>query len=90
MKSLILIVASIFSLNVMAGGLNPDKYCAKTKDGKVIVMHEGKTVTSTVTLTNGVQIMTDGTIVKKDGTKTMIKEGQCADANGDIMKEEKK
>lgn len=63
---------------------NPaNSYCAKMKDGMLRVEHEGTILTEDVTLANGTQIKTDGTIIKKDGTRNMLKEGQCVDLNGD-------
>ena len=92
MKTIGLIIAAgMLSLNALAGGIkaNPDKYCTKMEGGKMVVMHEGKTITKDVTLANGTVVKTDGTIVKKDGTKTMLKDGQCVDKNGAVMEEQK-
>jgi hypothetical protein len=88
-KIAILLAAAAFSFNVMAG--NPgddkdkshgDKYCAKKKDGKVVVMHKGDPITSNVTLDDGRIIKPDGAIVEKDGSWAMIKEGQCFSKSG--------
>ena len=91
MKFTSLILACFFSLHIIAGDpdlkKNDDKYCAKVKDGKVAVMHDGNPITGTVTLTNGTQVMTDGTIVMRDGTKTTLKEDECVDKDGKITKE---
>ncbi len=93
MKFTSIIIACFLSLNIVAGDpdkkKDDDKYCAKIKDGKVSVMHEGNPITGTVTLTNGTQIMTDGTIVNRDGTKSVLKEGECADKDGKINPREK-
>ncbi|MGZ4057605.1 MAG: DUF6799 domain-containing protein [Bacteroidia bacterium] len=91
-----LIAACTFSLNVMAGDgktasdEHPNKYCAKVKEGKTVVMHNGMTMTADATLANGTQVKTDGTIIKKDGTKTMLKAGQCVDLDGKVMDEKSK
>jgi hypothetical protein len=61
---------------------NPDKYCAQLKDGVIKVMHDGQELTADITLENGTQIRTDGTVVKKDGSVSVLKEGQCMDVNG--------
>lgn len=61
---------------------DPDKYCAQLKDGVIKVVHDGQELTSDITLDNGTRIRTDGTVVKKDGTVTVLKEGQCIDVNG--------
>jgi hypothetical protein len=89
----LLITTAIFSINVIAGGdnhgsnANSDKYCTKSKDGKLMIMHEGTTITSDVTLANGVKIKTDGSVIKSDGSKMMLKDGECIDKNGKVMKD---
>ena len=93
---LFLIAASLFSINAIAGHdtnlskAHPNKYCAKMKDGKFTIMHEGNAIMSDVTLTNGTIIKMDGTIIKKDGTKTILKQGECIDNEGKIMEEKHK
>lgn len=92
MKKLMLIAACAFSVMVFAGNdLNhPDKYCAHMKDGRLVVMHEGKALTSDVTLSNGTVVKMDGTVIKKDGTRTMLKEWECVDLDGKVMEEKTK
>lgn len=34
-------------------------------------------------LSNGIRVMSDGTIVQKDGTKSMLEEGQCLNKAGE-------
>ncbi len=92
MKSVfILIGACFFSFSAMAGDdamvYHPAKYCAKMKDGKLVVMHEGRQLAYEATLTNGTKIKTDGTIIKKDGSTVMLKNGECIDKEGKIMEE---
>ncbi len=90
MKLFSILTACILSLNIMAGNGDPkdhDKYCAKVKDGKAVVMHDGTPISGTVTLTDGTQVMTDGTVVMRDGTKVMLKENECIDKDGKITKE---
>src|SRR3954469_8304276 len=95
MQKSILIMACIFAFSAFAGedGIvsinHPEKYCAKIKDGKLIVMHQGNAMISDVTLANGTQIKTDGTIITKDGNTLMLKEGECADKDGKVMMEKK-
>jgi hypothetical protein len=89
MKTLCMaIIAGMLSFNTIAGGNtkeNPTKYCSEMKDGKLVVMHEGKVITADVTLADGTMVKMDATIVKKDGSKSMLKEGQCIDKNGVVM-----
>lgn len=63
---------------------NPNQYCAKMKDGKLVVMHEGKAITGDVFLKNGTTIKPDGTVITKEGVRTVLKEGSCIDADGKI------
>jgi|SRR5882757_172634 len=84
-----LFIAIFFSMTLMAGNPknHPDKYCAKLKDGKKTIMHEGTAITSEVTLNNGARIQLDGTIIKSDGSTTMLQEGECISKDGVIATE---
>ncbi len=59
-------------------------FCAKLKDGVVVVTHEGTEITSEVVLDDGTRIQTNGTVIKKDGSKETLKVGQCVDMKGNI------
>ncbi len=65
-------------------GVDPDKYCAEFKDGLLYVTHNGTRMTEDVKLDNGTIIHTDATVHKKDGTVTVLKEGQCVNVEGNI------
>jgi len=56
-------------------------------DGKLVIMkdNEVKNVTKEVTLSNGTKVMPDGTVVAKDGTKSMLKEGESLGMDGKPM-----
>jgi hypothetical protein len=88
----ILIAVSTFSFN--AAGLHlkeyPEKYCAKMKDGKKVVVHQGETITTEVVLKNGTKIKPDGTVTMNDGSSITLKDGECMDKDGAMMKEKKK
>jgi hypothetical protein len=93
MKKLIfLTTACIFAFNTSLKSLddNNKKYCCKKKDGKVTVMHDGSALKSDATLDNGTTIKTDGTVIKKDGSKVMLKEGECVNMDGKIVMEKHK
>jgi|GEM_PF-1446747 len=68
-------------------GGSPDKYCAKLRDGRLIVLHQGQEVTAEVTLENGTVIKPDGTVIKKDGTRVVLRDGECVSVEGEINKE---
>jgi hypothetical protein len=57
------------------------------KDGKVMIVKNGKmTIIKNYTvLDNGTKAMSDGSIVKTDGTKTMINEGEYINMAGDVV-----
>ena len=61
-----------------------DRYCAKMKDGVMKVVHEGEVITMDVLLADGTQVKTDGNIIKKDGTRITLKEGECVDKSGQL------
>lgn len=88
MKNLIALIAIFYSLIAVPENRdilpvqNEDKYCAKLKDGKVMVVHEGSPIAADITLTNGTTIKSDGTVINKDGTSFTLKEGECVDKNG--------
>lgn len=90
MKTIIFLIATFISTYTFAGGpsSNKDHYCAKMKDGKLTVMHNDKPLMADATLNNGTTIKMDGTILKKDGSTTMLKEGECVDLEGKVMKKE--
>lgn len=90
MRALIVILSVFaFTLNAVTVSAddnttteNGDKYCAKMKDGMLKVIHEGTFITSDVTLGDGTIIKTDATVVKKDGSKISLKEGECIGKDG--------
>ncbi len=71
-----------------------DKYCAQMKDGLLRVVHDGQVLTQDVILENGTKIKVDGTIIRKDGTQYVLKEGECVNVEGrnneEPVKEKKK
>jgi len=92
---ILLIIGSVFSVYAITGNppvpaKHPEKYCAKMKDGKKVVMHMGSAITADVTLNNGTVVKTDGTIVKSDGSTMTLKEGECISKDGDMSMEKHK
>jgi len=95
MKTIVLLAsACLLSLNMMVANINPkgalNEYCAKMKDGKIVVMYKGKQLTTDATLDNGTVVKADGTVMKKDGTKMMLKEGECMNTDGTMDKKDMK
>lgn len=97
-KVFCLVAGSIFALNVFAQSAGDDmttgsssemwkdKFCAKMINGKTVVMHNDKELTSDFTASSGVKIKTDGTVIKKDGSTLMLKEGECVNTQGNFEK----
>lgn len=88
MKKLAILFALFISLKIVPENRdvipiqNEDKYCAKLKDGKITVVHEGSPIAADVILSNGTKIKSDGTVINKDGTTFVLKEGECVDKSG--------
>jgi hypothetical protein len=57
------------------------------QNGKVIMMKNGRTTTlkNYTPLSKGIRVMSDGTIIQKDGTKSMLEEGQCMNKAGELV-----
>lgn len=78
---------SVYQPEIM-GEESRDKYCAKMKDGKKIVLHNGVQMKTYITLKNGTRIMPDGTIIKSNGARATLTSGECMTKEGIIMQEE--
>jgi hypothetical protein len=92
MKKLILIpFLSALSISVFAqldstkSRTTPIQYCAEYRDGMLVVKGDNKEITSDITTANGTVIKPNGNIVKKDGVTTILKEGECIDAQGVLV-----
>ena len=65
------------------------------KEDRGVLMHRGRTmivrnghktfIKSHTHLSYGTKVMSDGTIIKKDGTKTMMKDGEFVNMMGEIV-----
>lgn len=94
MKSTILLITvCIFSLNAFSqikdttGNLEQEKngkYCAILKDGIMMLMKDGVTPTTAVTLRDGSKVTIDGNVLRSDGINIVLKNGECIDMNGNI------
>lgn len=60
------------------------KDCCMMKDGKMMVMKNGKTMPmeKDMVMKNGTKCMTNGECTMKDGKKMMMKNGDCMEMSG--------
>lgn len=58
------------------------QYCAKIKNGRIAMMEGRKELISDVILENGNIIRTYGSILKTDGSITVLRDGECVDTLG--------
>ena len=89
----VLIAACMLTLSMAAGnGLQtqPERYCAAMENNKFVILYQGKPLTRNVNLSDGTQLLQDGTIVKKDGSKTKLSLNQCIDSDGRISDDDQK
>ena len=82
----VLVIATLFCFTgeVTAGFRNDDNYCAKLRDGKLVMMHNGEIMTADIVLENGTQIKTDGSIVMQDGKTIVLNDGECVNKKGKV------
>ena len=92
MKKLILVIGviaiSLTATNELSSGFGSDydKYCAKLKEGKIVlVMQDKSEMNANIKLENGTVVKTDGTVVKADGSQITLKDGECIDRDGNVM-----
>lgn len=92
MKKLsVMISACMFSLVVMAQDNSAKtqktdaSYCVLLKDGQLMIISDGKQMNGDVALADGAKLKTDGTLVSKDGTETMLKNGECVNQDGTVV-----
>jgi hypothetical protein len=93
-KKLLFTILAIALIGIVYGIMMPsdatnaphgDKYCAKLRDGRIVVSYQGNLITSDVTLENGTIIKPNGTIIKRDSVRLVLKEGECVDLKGNII-----
>jgi len=94
MKKIILAtIILVLNLNISAqndgtkslGG----RYCAKIKDGIIVVVYQDNPITTDILLDNGATIKPDGTVITKDGNRIMLKDGECINQDGSMPAKEK-
>jgi hypothetical protein len=75
-------------MNTMDKMSHKGQECVIMKEGKMMVMTDGKTMhmDKPITMKNGTMVMKDGTVKMKDGKTMMMKEGESMDMEGKMMK----
>jgi hypothetical protein len=97
MKKIAFVLCALFAVSIAgaqvsanAGNKNREKnaqihrYCAKLKDGILVMMEDDHEMTVDVTLPNGTQVKTDGSVTRPEGTVVILEEGECVDEGGNI------
>lgn len=81
MKKLLL-VFTVFVSPLALLSQSDGTYCAKMKDGILVMVSDNKEVTREITLANGTVIKPDGNVIRKDGTQIVLNDNECVDAEG--------
>lgn len=87
MKAIVLMICGLVSVGAFAQNpaQNGSRYCATLKDGIVVVTHSDEVITEDAWLKDSSRVTKTGVIIKKDGNKIMLREGQCVDADGNVL-----
>ncbi len=91
MKTLLkTLVVALIALSWISTGFAGDKMkdCVHMKDGRMMMMKDGKEMAmeKEMTMKDGTKVMTDGTVMKKDGEKMTMKDGDMMMMNGKMKK----
>lgn len=60
------------------------KFCTVLKNGSMKLEKDGVLATKEITLRDGSKITKEGTVVRKDGSNVILKNGECIDMDGNI------
>jgi Heavy metal binding domain len=95
MGSLLTLFLMLISLNANAQTAKKTammKDCCMMKDGKMMVMKNGKTMSmdKDMNMKNGTTCMTNGECTMKDGTKMQMKNGDCMEMSGKMCTDKMK
>ncbi len=89
----LIVVTSVYCAILLGNGYltfgHEDKYCAKLKDGLMVVMKGEVQLTSDVILANGTVIKPSGIVIKADGNKIILKENECVNEEGELAESKK-
>jgi hypothetical protein len=59
-----------------------NNYCVQTGGNEVQIVHQGVIIVLDVKLDNGTILKKDGTIITKDGKRTLLRVGECINQDG--------
>ncbi|HXU27373.1 MAG TPA: DUF6799 domain-containing protein [Bacteroidia bacterium] len=59
-----------------------NNYCVQTSANEIQIVHQGVIMLLDVMLDNGTKIKTDGTIITKEGKRTLLRVGECINQDG--------
>ena len=59
-----------------------NNYCVQTGGNEIQIVHQGIIITVDVILDNGTTLKKDGTIITKDGKRTLLRVGECINQDG--------
>lgn len=81
-------VSSVAFAQIDSGKINNNiRYCAQMKDGIVVVVDEdNQEISSNIRTDNGTVIQSNGNVVQKDGVSTVLKEGECINTQGIVVR----
>ena len=84
------VIGAFSAASLFAGAMKEDMMMhdgVMMKDGKMMVMKEGKTMKmeKDMTMSDGTMVMTDGQVKMKDGKTMKMKDGQMVMMDGKVM-----
>ena len=80
-------IVLVISLTIRAQSNNDksgddNNYCVQTGGNEIQIVHQGIIMILDVTLDNGTIVKKDGTIITKEGKKTLLRVGECINQDG--------
>lgn len=94
MASFLTFIFLVFSLNLNAQTkkLTINEDCCMMREGKMMVMKNGKTMQmkKTMLMKNGTKCMVNGECIMRDGSKMQMKEGYCMEMSGKMCRRKNK
>ena len=88
MKKIILtIIVLALSLTIHAQSNNDksgddNNYCVQTGGNEIQIVHQGIVMVLDVVLDNGTTVKVDGTLITREGKRTLLRVGECINQDG--------